>query len=328
MESEKSSGGRNLWMALLPSRRSVHLYIQLIAWVLVVYAISTFFPVLSTVISLSAIIYLSIVYLTLTIIFDTNARAINFFYKKKNGFSPEHVDSFMLGTRRLSRAAHYFIFALFLIDLFIPIKTVFGSITIAIAVVGLAFRDTVTNFMNGVNIMFSGRFQLGEYVRIGDIKGKIKDLTFTHVHLQTESQDVVFVPNNLLLAKEVVNFSKNKKKNVFVHMYIDKGNYARYRELQQRITQGVLGAFPNDIAGSNGINFRVDALDKDGIGWMIEFDVSRYDFELEIALKNYVAEIAVDFFAQGQEPTAQPASPSKPSARPRRATRLAAAQEV
>lgn len=283
--------------ALLPSRAALWLYARLIGWLIVLYVLDAYVERYIGGVFLRAIINLSIVYLTLKILFDTAALAILFLYRRKNGRPADCVDSFTLGITRLSRALFMFTFLLFVVDLFIPIKTFIGSLTVAIAVLGLAFRDVVTNFINGLNIMFSSPFQLGEYIKVGELKGKIKDMTFTHVHLLTEAQDVVFVPNNVLFMKEVINFSKNKTKKVLVRMVVDKSWFQRYEELRTYIVAHAAQRFADNIKKSGDIRIRVDTLERDAVTWIIEYQVSHYDFELETALRDYTAQLFVDLSA-------------------------------
>ena len=281
--------------ALMPSRAALWLYLRLIGWLIALYVLDVYVDRYVGGVILRAIINLSIVYLTLKILFDTAALAILFLYRRKNGRPDACVDSFTLGITRLSRTLFVFTFSLFVIDLFIPIQTFIGSLTVAIAVLGLAFRDVVTNFINGLNIMFSSPFQLGEYIKVGELKGKIKDMTFTHVHLITEAQDVVFVPNNVLFLKEVTNFSKSKTKKILVRMVVDKSWFQRYEELRAYIVTNASQRFSSNIKKPGNIRIRVDTLERDAVTWIIEYQVSRYDFELETELRNYTAQLFVEF---------------------------------
>lgn len=276
----------------------VTIFLKLAITLGVFYLSVHFASTFQTVFFLPAIVHLVVVYLLLDVVFTIGIQSISFVYRRKVKQHDERADGFIVGITRLAGALFYIMFAFFVVDVFVPIQTLFGSITIAIAIIGLAFRDAVTNFVSGINIMFSGKFQFGEYVRIGQVKGRIRDLTFTHVHLQTESQDLVFVPNNLVLAQEVTNYSKTRSKNVYVHMVVDRSQYEHYRELQERILQRIQRSFENELVGKESVRIRVESLDKESTSWIIEYHVSRYDFGLEIALKNVTAEIVVDFFAE------------------------------
>jgi small-conductance mechanosensitive channel len=295
MKSPKSHPLIRFLAALKPSRVSFIKYARLIGWLVVVSIVGAYAESYIGSVFLRVVINLSIIYLTLVIVFDTAALAINFLYRKKNGRSDQHADSFTLGIKRLSSALVVFIFVLFVIDVFVPLKTFIGSLTIAMALIGLALRDFITNFVNGLNIMFSSPFQLGEYIKVGDLKGKIKDMTFTHVHLQTEAQNMVFVPNNVMLSKEIVNFSKNKVKKVLVRVVVEKMYYPQYEELQSYIPKRVAEQFPDSVAIADDIVIRVDSIEKDSIVWLVEYQVSRYSFELETALRDYTAELVVAF---------------------------------
>jgi small-conductance mechanosensitive channel len=291
--------------ALRPSKESIISYIRLLAWVVALSLFETFFGTIGDAIFIPTIIHLSFVYLLLNVAFDSAARLINFWYRKKHKLSERYIDGSTLGITRLSRVLIIVIFVLFVVDVFVPIKTLLGSLTIAIAVGGLAFRDQVINFMGGVSIMFSGDFQLGEYVQIGLVKGKIRDMSFTYIQLETEMQNIIFVPNSMAFSREVINFSKNKLKNIYIRMVVDRANYKYYRELQEHIALCANERYGNIVISPNGVKIRVESFEKDSVSWLIEYRVSRYDFELETLLKNFTADTVVTFLTE-REAVAEP----------------------
>lgn len=284
--------------AIRPSRNSFSLYAKVFAWIAVVYIAGVYAQLIGDIPLLPMLLRLGFIYLSLKIVLDTAVRAITFVYRTRHHYTPTHIDSFTLGFEHLAQAIFWFIYVLVIIDVFIPLRTLLGSLTLAVAVTGLAFRDFVTNFMNGFNLMFSGKFQLGEYVQVGEVKGKIIDLSFTHVHIQTESQDMVFVPNNLVLSKEVINFSKNRLKHVIVTLIVDKPYYEYYQELQQYLKSRIAERFSRHIVREERIAIRVESIEKDSTKWRVDYQVDKYSFELETELKNATAELLVAFLTE------------------------------
>lgn len=297
MNSQQKSSFVAFLSALIPSAASWWLYARLIGWLLLVYIIDIYVEHYVGSVFLRIIVNLSVVYLTFRIGYDTIARAINFLYRKKNGRQDSYVDSFILGITQLFRVLFIFTFLLFVIDVFVPLKSFIGSLTIAMALIALALRDLVTNFFNGLIIMFSSPFQLGEYIRVGDLKGKIRDMTLMYVSLQTESKDVVFVPNNNIVSKEVINYSKNKVKKVLVRLVVDKNLFARYDEFRTYLQTEMHARFSDHIP-MNGVVVHVDGFERDAVVWTVEYEVSRYNFELETELKDYTATIVIAFIKQ------------------------------
>lgn len=277
-------------------RQTVLICIKVAAWLILSDISIIYDQSIKSVVLLPAVIYFLLVYLIVSSLVDAVVHSILFLYRRKNKRSSQYVDGFTIGVTRLGGLFFVFVFILFVINLIVPISTLFGSLTIAIAVAGLAFRDLVVNLVNGIIIMFSGKFQIGEYLQIGDSRGRIRDLSFSHVELTSESKDSIFIPNSVVLSREVTNFSKSKVKNVLVHVVIGKEHFDRYDELYEYLFARVSAQFPEYITSKKDFAVRVEAIDKDSMSWLVEYHVLRYDFALDTNLKNFTAEVMVDFY--------------------------------
>jgi small-conductance mechanosensitive channel len=118
-------------------------------------------------------------------------------------------DNFMLGMSRIAAILNFvvFIFALF-IFFNIDYKEFFTSLSIIAAAIAILSKDYISNLINGMIIMFTDHISLGDYVKIDDYRGKIVDITFINVQLVNEDDDLVYIPNNVILSKDVVNYTK------------------------------------------------------------------------------------------------------------------------
>src|SRR5690606_29269263 len=54
-------------------------------------------------------------------------------------------------------------------------KEFLTSITLVAMAIALLFRDYITNMISGLLIMFSDRFTVGDYIKIGNDQGRIVD---------------------------------------------------------------------------------------------------------------------------------------------------------
>lgn len=297
----------HFWFTLKPSRASLGIYVRAIGLAVLLYVSNRYIDLILKIEFLPAVIYLATVYLSLNLFFTLTSLFIIYIYKKKNRLPERRVDNFTLGVKRLSSFIFFLIFIFVFIDVaIIDISKLFTSISIMIAAIGLLFRDYISNFVNGVNIMFSGRFQLREYVKIGDHKGKIRDLTFTHVKLVTDLKDVVYVPNNLVLSKEVVNYSKSQIKNIAVPIVVDKNRFGDYKELRKHIINEAYKKFGAVIANKDNIKVNVESFEKDSVKWTVGYTVVLYDFELERNIRNFTIDTVVEFFnAKDEEEKAE-----------------------
>jgi small-conductance mechanosensitive channel/CRP-like cAMP-binding protein len=75
-------------------------------------------------------------------------------------------------------------------------------------VVGLALQDTLGSVFAGVALLFERPFAVGEWVRIGNLIGKVAEMNWRSTRIVTRNKELVVIPN-LMLGKEiVVNYSQ------------------------------------------------------------------------------------------------------------------------
>lgn len=67
----------------------------------------------------------------------------------------------------------------------------------------LAIKDFIPNLMAGFIIYQRKRFKDGDYIKVGEVEGRIKHITLLETKLQTKSGDTILIPNSML-AKSVV----------------------------------------------------------------------------------------------------------------------------
>lgn len=80
-----------------------------------------------------------------------------------------------------------------------------------------AARESFSNYIAGFLLAMHEPFKIGEtiYLKALDIKGVVKDITFRHTVIETESGSVVTVPNaimNSISIEDLTNVKKPKKK--------------------------------------------------------------------------------------------------------------------
>lgn len=78
--------------------------------------------------------------------------------------------------------------------------------TVAAAMVGVALKDTLTRFFSGIEL---GKIvKVGDWVTVLDREGVITHIGMEHVSLLTRAQDLVSLPNDLVIQSGVTNFTR------------------------------------------------------------------------------------------------------------------------
>lgn len=75
-------------------------------------------------------------------------------------------------------------------------------------VIGLALQDSLGNVFSGIALLFERPIGIGDWVEIGDNVGKVIEITWRSVHLQTWSRDLLVIPNSELAKSNFKNLSR------------------------------------------------------------------------------------------------------------------------
>lgn len=278
------------------------MYIRILLLATLALANQYYGELFSTLPYVSTAFELLVIYLILHVSFHIISSFIIFFYIKKNNLANDHKDNFVIGIKKLSSFFFTLFFILIFIDkVLIDLRQLISSLAIATFLIGLVFKDYLLNFLNGVDIMFSGKIKLGEYIKVGNEKGRVKDLTFSQVELQTDTKDILYVPNNTIKSEQVINYSRSKVKNIFVEIVLDKSRFEHYTELERTLPKKIFKEFPDLFLDQTKIRIHLDQLEKESVKWKVEYVVTKYSFEIENKLKNYTGKVLIGFFNQKEK---------------------------
>lgn len=73
--------------------------------------------------------------------------------------------------------------------------------------VGLALKDSLANFSSGVMLVFFRPFKVGDYIEAGGTAGTVESIAIFNTTLKTPDNRVIIVPNSLIYAGTITNFS-------------------------------------------------------------------------------------------------------------------------
>lgn len=122
--------------------------------------------------------------------------------------------NFLLGITWISNILNSVVFAIALMFAFdIRPLEFLTSLTIVAAAIAILTRDYVNNIINGLIIMFTDQFSLGDMIEVGGQKGNIEDITLLNTVIKREDGYLSIIPNNLLMSVQVTNFRIKETKD-------------------------------------------------------------------------------------------------------------------
>ncbi len=202
-------------------------------------------------------------------------------------------DNFVIGISQITWLLIVLIgFIGFLLLFNVPVKEFFTSISILGAAIALIFKDYIGNGINGMIIMFSDKLNINDQVKIGFHKGRVLDLSLMHVHLIDDDDDVVFIPNNLVLANEIINYTKADKKQSSVEFQVKPSSLPSLNAYENQI-MNELGENA-DILRSGTYRLRVEEVNKGIVEIKFQCALKEPNRELERMLRQKIKRAMLD----------------------------------
>lgn len=76
------------------------------------------------------------------------------------------------------------------------------------AIISLAAQDTVKSLLSGVSILTDKPFIIGDWISVGNYAGTVTNITFRSTRIQCVDNSIVTIPNSVITAEYVINWSK------------------------------------------------------------------------------------------------------------------------
>lgn len=154
-------------------------------------------------------------YLSADLVISFIRLVIVFIYERKNRINRGSKNNFILGINQISNILHTFnligsSLALFGLN---PINLI-TSLSIVAAAIAIISKDYIANMINGMLIMFSDELMIGDEIKIGEVKGKIVDITLINLHIINDDEDLIFIPNSIIFTSQIFNYTKRRVRKV------------------------------------------------------------------------------------------------------------------
>ena len=155
---------------------------------------------------------------------------------------------------------------------------VFGAAGLAI---GLALKDSLSNFSSGVMIILFRPFKVGDFIEAGGASGVVEEVRMFATILRTGDNREIIVPNGQIYGGTIVNYSARETRRidlVFGIGYDD--DIAKAKQIMEeimkqdeRILQDPAPSVAMGELGDSSVNFNVRPWVKSGDYWPVRADL-------------------------------------------------------
>jgi len=181
----------------------------------------------------------------------------------------------------------------------INVRELFTSLSIIFAGLAILTKDYISNMINGMIMTFSGQLSIGDNIRIGQHRGKITDITLQNIHLLNDDDDMIYIPNNVVLNSEVVNYTKRVIKRTSIDFDIDLKHLKTVEELEKGLTEA-LTPF-QDVIKPDSYYLRVAEVKKDSISLKYQYILNEPNKDLERQIRRRTIRRLVEIISEREK---------------------------
>lgn len=211
-------------------------------------------------------------------------RLSQFIYRKRKKFGHKYSDNVIIGLQNI-----YYILSG--IGVVVMILGFFGlkpeelltSLSIVAAAIAIISKELVTDIICGFNISFSRDLAIGDYVRIGDHKGKVIDINIHKIVLQNDDDDIIYISNTKAYFSDLVNFTQKEIRKYNLDFTLSHKIKISKLELEKQIVSVLEKFIPNYEKYS--ANFKIANIGKDDIRFKLQFSLNKVDPIIEQEIK-------------------------------------------
>jgi len=92
----------------------------------------------------------------------------------------------------------------------VEITALLGGVGVIGLGVSLAFKDTFSNFIASVNVIFDKAFSVGDWIEVDNVEGTVIEIGMRHTRIRGFANNEYTIPNSIIASSVVTNWSKRK----------------------------------------------------------------------------------------------------------------------
>ncbi|MEZ5082251.1 MAG: mechanosensitive ion channel [Bacteroidales bacterium] len=211
---------------------------------------------------------------------------------KKNNvhFGIENIANFILGAGLL-----VMILSLFGIN---P-KELITSLTIVAAAFVILTKEYIIDFLSGIYLSFSKTFEVNDYVKIDNQKGKIVEISMLKVKILNDDDDVVIIPNTKVHYNEIINYTKRDARLMSVDFQIALKYISNIEQLEKEIIASLVSF--SEFIEPKSYNLKVVDMKMDYLELKFHYTLKVADMEMQRKIRKKTMREIFNFISSKKE---------------------------
>jgi small-conductance mechanosensitive channel/CRP-like cAMP-binding protein len=103
----------------------------------------------------------------------------------------------------------------------VDLTGIVATSAVVTAVIGFSLQDTLGNVMGGVALQMERSICVGDWVRLGDTEGVVREIRWRQTSIETRNWDTVVIPNSVLMKSQVTVLGRRMGKPLLHRMWVE-----------------------------------------------------------------------------------------------------------
>jgi small-conductance mechanosensitive channel len=197
-------------------------------------------------------------------------------YAKGKGLARQEKDNFQFGVDNIARVVVGAGVIAALFGLFgVYVTTLLTSLSIVAAAIAIITKEYISDFIVGIYFSFSKDFEINDYVKIGEHKGKITGIKMLKLKVLNDDDDMVIIPNTKVYANEIINYTKSDIRLLSIDFQLDISTIDNIETLEDELIEA-LATF-KDYIEPNSYNLKIVEMKKDCLDLKFQYTLLKLD---------------------------------------------------
>ena len=96
----------------------------------------------------------------------------------------------------------------------IPVTSFIALLSLIGFAISLAAQGILSNLASGFIVLSSRPFEVGHFIEHDSITGTVREIRMLHTRIETPDGKMIYIPNSMLAAGRVINYSETGKRRV------------------------------------------------------------------------------------------------------------------
>ena len=189
------------------------------------------------------------------------------YYLRKSDYPAINI---RLGLRNL-----YYIFVAFAVVMLglslvgIDYRALFTAVSIVAAAIAITMKDFIAEIICGIILSFSRRVLVNDYVKIGEMKGKVLDMGLHKITFINEDDDIIFIPNSKVYNNEIINYTQSDQSRINIDFQMPLNAVDNFEDFETDLFLKLQDV--RDKILDNSFTLRITNMTKDIVDFKLSF---------------------------------------------------------